>query len=344
MTPLYLPFPVNGRFDDPVVYVDIRYSKRGILFDLGDIAALPDRKILQISDVFISHMHVDHLIGFDRLLAILLGRERRLRLFGPEGLVDAVGHKLAAYTWNLAPRVPGNLTFVVTETAENGRSTRAEFALGDQFRKSNVRTFTLSDDVVHEEASFTVRRAVLDHYIPCIGYALQERAHVNVWKNRLDELGLGTGPWLDQLKAAVVRGDPDDTMIRATWKTPAGYEEREIPLGLLRHDCLHIERGQKIVYVTDVIYSQENQRRIVDLARDADFLFIEAAFASGDAELAMERGHLTAGQAGTLARRAGVRRAEALHISSRYVEAEEQILAEFARAFAGEGEDIPPGS
>ena len=47
MTPQYHPFLVNGRFGHPVVYVDFRYSKRGILFDLGDIAALPTRKILR---------------------------------------------------------------------------------------------------------------------------------------------------------------------------------------------------------------------------------------------------------------------------------------------------------
>lgn len=335
MTPLYHPFLVNGRFNDPVVYVEIRYTRRGILFDLGDISALPERKILQISDVFISHMHVDHLIGFDHLLRVLLGRDSRVRLFGPEGLVDAIGHKLAAYSWNLAPRVPGDLTFVVTETAEDGSSIRATFALSNRFEKSNVQSFRLTDDVVYEEESFTVRRAVLDHYIPCIGYALQERAHVNIWKNRLDEIGLGTGPWLDELKAAVVRGDPDDTTIRAAWKTETGYEERDIPLGLLRAECLQAEPGQKVVYVTDVIYTETNQRRIVDLARDADLLFIETAFASDEAELAMDRGHLTAAQAGSLARRARARRAEALHISSRYVEAEDQILGEFARAFAG---------
>jgi len=335
MTPQYHPFLVNGRYGDPVVYVAFRFSKRAILFDLGDITALPVKKILRITDVFVSHMHVDHLIGFDHLLRVLIGRDRRVRLFGPEGLIEAIGHKLAAYSWNLAHRVHGNLTFVVTETAEDGASRRVEFRLKDRFRRDHERRFRLTGDIVHEEETLTMRRAVLDHGIPSIAYALQERTHVNLWKNRLDALGLGTGPWLNELKAAALRGDPDDRIIHAAWKTPEGVEEREIPLGLLRRECLRFEPGQKVAFVTDARHTDENQRRILDLARDADFLFIETTFAAGEDALALERGHLTASQAGTLARRAGARRAEAMHISPRYAGAEELILDQFTRAFAG---------
>ena len=32
--------------------------------------------------------------------------------------------------------------------------------------------------------------ALLDHDIPCLGFALEEKLHMNVWKNRLQELGL----------------------------------------------------------------------------------------------------------------------------------------------------------
>lgn len=336
MTPQYHPFLVNGRYGDPVVYVDFRFSKRGILFDLGNLTTLPERKILRITDVFVSHMHVDHLIGFDHLLRVLIGRERRVRLFGPEGLVEAIGHKLAAYSWNLAQRVPGNLTFIVTETGEDGHSRRAEFRLKDRFRRSGEHAFHLSGNILLAEETLTVRRTSLDHGIPSIAYALQERAHVNLWKNRLDELGLGTGPWLSELKAAALRGEPDERIIHASWKTPEGSEERELPLGLLKRECLRFEPGQKIAFVTDARHSKENQRRIVELARDADMLFIECTFAAGEDALAWERGHLTASQAGRLARRAGVRRAEALHISSRYKDGEEAILDQFARAFAGE--------
>ena len=51
--------------------------------------------------------------------------------------------------------------------------------------------------------------------------------------------------------------------------------------------------GQKIGYVTDVANTTANRAAIVRLVRNADLLFIEAAFAEADAILAAERAHLT---------------------------------------------------
>jgi hypothetical protein len=39
-----------------------------------------------------------------------------------------------------------------------------------------------------------------------LAFAFEEGTHINVWKNRLDELGLPTGPWLTKLKEAGARG------------------------------------------------------------------------------------------------------------------------------------------
>jgi len=73
----------------------------------------------------------------------------------------------------------------------------------------------------------------------------------------------------------------------------------------------------------------------IRLARDADLLFIEAAFAQADAGLAAERSHLTTAAAGTIARDAQVRRVEPFHFSPRYAGQEEKMLKEVNAAFAG---------
>jgi len=73
----------------------------------------------------------------------------------------------------------------------------------------------------------------------------------------------------------------------------------------------------------------------VKLARNADALFIEAAFAQADAALASERAHLTTRAAGEIARAAGARRIEAFHFSPRYAGEEQRMLDEVAAAFAG---------
>lgn len=328
MTPLLHPFLVNDPFGDPSVYVALKFARRGLLFDLGDLHALAPRKILRLSDVFVSHMHVDHFIGFDQVLRVLLGREQTLRLTGPAGFLDAVEHRLAGYAWNLTERFATDLTFEVTEVLSADAARSARFRLKTCFAREAERELALSEGVVLDDGQLTVRAAVLDHGIPCLAYALQERAHVNVWKTRLEELGLPVGPWLRELKQAVLRGDPDTTPVRIA-------EGRNLPLGELREKVLEIVPGQKIAYVVDAAYTEANVRRIVELVREAGILYIEACFAAEDEARAADRMHLTTAQAGTLARLAGVRRLEPFHFSPRYAGEEARLRAQVDQAFAG---------
>ena len=104
MRPLFEATLLNDVFGDPGLYVDLRDARRALLFDFGDLARLPPRKLLRLSHVFVSHTHMDHFAGFDHLLALGLGRMPRLVLWGGPGFVDQVEHKLRAYTWNVVHR------------------------------------------------------------------------------------------------------------------------------------------------------------------------------------------------------------------------------------------------
>ena len=101
MRPIFQAQLVNGVFGDPGVYIDLKFERRALLFDIGDVSGLPTRKLLRISDVFVSHTHMDHFAGFDHLLRVCLGRDFGVRLYGPHPFIDQVEHKLHAYTWNL---------------------------------------------------------------------------------------------------------------------------------------------------------------------------------------------------------------------------------------------------
>ena len=124
MRPTFVPHLVNGVFGDPALYVDCKFEKRGLLFDLGDLKALTPRKMLRVSDIFVSHMHMDHFMGFDWFLRINLGRERTVRLFGPPGFLDQLVAKISAYTWNLVHNYATDLTLLATEVQPDW-STRA---------------------------------------------------------------------------------------------------------------------------------------------------------------------------------------------------------------------------
>jgi ribonuclease Z len=329
MTPQFHPSLVNGPFDDPAVYVDFLHERRALLFDLGDIRALPPRKILRLTHIFISHTHIDHFIGFDHLLRLCLGREKRLHLFGPPGFTAQVEHRLASYTWNLVESYPTDLTLVAAELHPDGSCISAEFHCCRRFRRECERTEQLQDGILLDEETFLIRAAFLDHKTISLAYALEEKNHVNIMKNRLLELELPTGPWLAELKRAVVRGEPDGTRVRAWWHDAGGRVERYFTLGELKKEILRIVPGQKIAYVTDAAHSPANAARIVDLTRGADYLFIEATFLGEDHERAAERHHLTALQAGLLARRAGAARAIPFHFSPRYLGMEDRLRKEF---------------
>lgn len=329
MTPQFHPSLVNGPFDDPALYVDFLYERRALLFDLGDIRALPTRKILRLTHIFISHTHIDHFIGFDHLLRLFLGREKRLHLFGPPGFTARVEHRLASYTWNLVESYPTDFTVVATELHPDGRCISAEFHCLRGFRRESEQTEQLIDGIVLDEETFRIRTAFLDHKTISLAYALEEKNHVNILKNRAQELGLPTGPWLAELKREIVRGEADDKPFRAWWHVAGEVIERHFTLGELKKEILNIVPGQKIAYVTDTAYTPENAARIVDIARDADYLFIEAAFLNAEGVRAGERSHLTALQAGQLARQAGTATAIPFHFSPRYLGMEEKLREEF---------------
>src|SRR5579884_1566482 len=140
--------------------------------------------------------------------------------------------------------------------------------------------------------------------------------------------GLRPGPWLNVLKAAVRAGQPEDTPIEV-----APGDRR--PLGALRDALLVVTPGQKIAYVVDALFSPANARRIVQLAAGADLFFCEAPFLEEDIEQATRRYHLTAGQAGALARAAGVKRLHVFHFSPRYEGRYGAIVAEAEAEFTG---------
>src|SRR3990172_873467 len=92
---------VNDLFGDPALYVALPWERRAPLFDLGGVGTLSAGGLLKITDVFVSHAHLDHFVGFDHLLRVLIGRPKGLRLFGPPDFIGHVAGKLRGDTWNL---------------------------------------------------------------------------------------------------------------------------------------------------------------------------------------------------------------------------------------------------
>ena len=325
---------VNRAFGDPGVLVDLKFERRAILFDIGDITVLPTRMLLRVSDVFVSHTHMDHFSGLDHLLRVCLGRDRGVALYGPEKFITHLEHKLAAYTWNLVENYETEFIIVAHEIDSHGYVQRARFRSTSRFLRETLPGGSASEGVLLETPLFQVRSMPLEHHdITSLAFAFEESVHINVWKSRLDDLGLPTGPWLTELKKRVREGAPDSTRIRVQWRTRNGPHIQDMELGELKQKVLEFVPGQKICYVTDVADNERNRAALATFLKDADYLFIEAVFLDADRAHAERKAHLTARAAGAIARAAGVKSAVPFHFSPRYLGREAELRGEFADAW-----------
>ncbi len=332
MRPRFHPRLVNNPLEDPGLFVPLAFEKRALLFDIGRIDTLSSRDILRISHVFVSHTHMDHFCGLDHLLRLFLGRAKTLFCFGPDGFLSNIEGKLAAYTWNLVERYHEALRLVATEVNADGLRQQT-YDCRNGFRPQQPARRLPFDPCLLDEASLKVQTAILDHGIPCLGFRLEEAFHINILAEALQALGLDTGPWLQDFKQALYdRSDPRGIIKAPRSDLPAA--RATFRLGELAERIARITPGQKIAYVTDVAGHDDNRRRIAELARGADHLYIESAFLNEDLARAREKKHLTAGQAGEIAALAGVKRFTIFHYSPRYTDRIHRFQDQARQAFA----------
>ena len=332
MPPAFHPRLVNPPFGDPGLYIPFSFHKRAILLDLGEIDALASKDLLKLSHVFVSHTHMDHFSGFDRLLRLLLGRAHQLSLYGPKGFLKNVEGKLSGYTWNLVKNYCDALEIIVTEIHPDTAVTCCYRCEDGFIPKQDYQSGGFNGTLV-KDPSFTITARVLDHGIPCLGFAIEEPFHVNIIKENLKQMGLGVGSWLRQFKDALYQAQGRDQL----FTLPDG---RILGLQQLAKDIALITPGQKIAYITDVVCTAENLSAMYPLVKEADHLFIEAAFIHEDAALAFQKRHLTARQAGEIAAWAKAKRFTPFHYSPRYSGLGHQLEAEARHAY--ERKLLPP--
>jgi ribonuclease Z len=326
---------INDCFSDPGVYLKFKYKNEALLFDMGDLHNLSPRELLKIGYVFVSHTHMDHFAGFDCLLRICLGRDKHISLFGPPGFLRNIEGKISSYTWNLVENYTNDFVLHVTEVHETKKVVKRY-----QCRKAFLPETVAEDKVLTgplaDTDNFTVEGTILDHKIPSLAFSLKEKMGINIKKNALNEMELQTGKWLAELKTSIARNDPDETPVTVKKKGTSGnMEEKVLPLGYLKEKIVKITAGKKVSYITDAVFNETNAQRIVKLAEGSDIIFIEAAFMEEDKQRASEKYHLTARQAGRLAREAGAKNMHLFHFSPKYRGKEDFLVKEAEEAFAG---------
>ena len=327
----FLPKLINDPLGDPGVMVEFLCQQRALQFDLGDLSSITNSELLKISHVFISHTHIDHFIGFDHLLRVIFGRGKTIHLYGPENFITNVAGKLAGFTWNLVDRYSESVTFEVTEV-HSSHLVKVKLKAIDRFKQSEKREIPFENGILLDEEKFTVRTAILEHRIPCLGFSLEEKNHVNICKDKLKKMHYQSGPWLKELKKCICEGKSDEYILEVP-STIKGTQKKT--LGQLKQELVLISPGQKISYVVDTIYNEANKKRIIDLARGSDIFYCESPFLAEEEARGQERFHLTARQAGIIARQAEVKKLNVFHFSGRHTLRTEQLIQEADEAFTG---------
>ncbi len=299
---------VNGVFGDPLLHLRLAHQRRSLLFDLGEGGRLPVRIAHQVTDVFISHAHLDHIGGFLWLLRARIGEFPPCRLYGPPGLARHIEGFLNAILWDrVAERAP---CFEVAEL-HGDRLLRFRLQAGDKGCRPLGEALA-ADGTLLEEAEFRVRAVTLDHHTPVLAFAFEPARQINVRKERLRARGLAPGPWLGELKRRLLAGDG-----QALIQLPDGSEAAAGELGA---ELTLVVPGKRLVYATDFADTPRNRQQLEELARHAHTLFCEASFLEADAALAVRSGHLTARACGEIAAAAAVARLVPFHFSRRYGE------------------------
>jgi len=132
------------------------------------------------------------------------------------------------------------------------------------------------------------------HNAPCLAFAFQEKPKVKININYLKKFGLTNNPII----ADLIKGKD------IVWNKNK----------IKAKDATFVEKGKKFVYLLDSAYS----KHLENFCKGADLLLCEATFADDMKEFAKEFGHMTAGQAATLAKKANVKKLIITHFSQRY--------------------------
>lgn len=165
----------------------------------------------------------------------------------------------------------------------------------------------LTEGQFFDGGSFTISAFPVQHRgFDNIGYHFQEHGRRPFLNEKAEALSIPPGP----IRKSLVDGEsvtlPDGRVI--------------VPDDVLGE----FKAGTRLVVVGDT----GNTEALVEICREADGLVIESTYLQEEAEMAKQFGHLTAKDAATLAKDAGVKQLFLTHLSRRYREKDVQAEAE----------------
>lgn len=313
-----------GRDNALMVWINGGTQVYRLLFDCGEhlLHEVKQSDVKAIDYLFFSHLHIDHVAGFDYFFRRNYDRDSKpIKIWGPEDTSSIIHHRLQGYKWNLVGDQPG--IWEITDILENKLSL-SSIKTSEGFSKRHSEGETEFTGSILETRDFSVRCAILNHIIPTIAYQIVEKNSLNINKSELSQSALPAGPWLEKIK---------DLSINANEQIEV--DGRIFNFGELREKLLIESPGESLAYLTDFIYDETSTQRAVSIMKNCDTVVCESQYSKEDKDLAEKNYHLTTVQTASLAKKANAKKLILFHISERYSASSdyENLLAEARELF-----------
>ena len=311
---------------DNALYVQVN-TGQGIYrleFDCGEgcLTELPFVDMRAIDFVFFSHLHMDHVSGFDTFFRSTFNRTVKPNLiWGPPETARIMQHRFRGYMWNLYQYTHGTW-FVNDIYPDHVESQR--FEANEAFANMHAAGSQPFTGTIVTTSNFVVETIQMNHMTPSMAYVVREKPRLNIDPQKLVTLGLPPGPWLQLVKHPQTGGEPPPETIEVAGK--------QLTLAGLRDDLLVETPGESIAYLTDFLLNEQAMERLLPLVRDCTTIVCESQYLEADLDLALRTYHMTVTQVAELARRANAGQLILFHVSDRYQRSEWLEMLRQARA------------
>ncbi|WP_255639365.1 MBL fold metallo-hydrolase [Deinococcus betulae] len=268
----------------------------------GTAESLPLATVQEVDHLLLSHLHMDHISGFDAFFRVNFDRQtRENHIWGPPGTARILHHRFQGFWWNHAPDLRG--VWHVHDVGP-GEIQTFLFRAEEAFAVMHSAGQRAQGGPLLSTPHLSVSAVTLAHHGASLGFRVQEPERINIDPAALRALGLPGGPWLSALKS----GQP------GLLDTPAGPRDAE----QLRRTLLRREPGQSLAYLTDFLLDDAAHTRLTSWLAGVEILYAEAQYLPEDADLAARHHHTTADRVARLAADSGVGALRLLHLSRRY--------------------------
>ncbi len=126
---------------------------------------------MKIDDIYITHLHGDHILGLPGMIQSLAfrGRKKPLNIYGPKGIRDLVMHSMKMGFYTISYQII-------------------------------VHTITEDTEVLYEQDDFLVKAQKMEHNVIDYAYKIEEKRQPKFLKEKAIKLGVKPGPMFGKLQ------------------------------------------------------------------------------------------------------------------------------------------------